>query len=89
MSSLLPTGQMNQQIFQLGLTVETISAYLLCCALADEGRPLTRSDLLQVWTASPEALDRALAQLVGRAILEPADRQGAYRLLPASAWRRP
>lgn len=89
MSSSLPTGKMNQQIFKLGLAVETISAYLLCCALADEGRPLTRSGLLQVWTASPEALDRALAEMVDRAILEPADPQGTYRILPASAWRKP
>lgn len=89
MSSSLPTGKMNQQIFKLGLAVETISAYLLCCALADEGHPLSRSGLLQVWTASPEALDQALAEMVDRAILEPADPEGTYRILPASAWRKP
>ena len=61
MAASLPNPRMDQRIFRLGLPVETISAYLLCCALADEGHPLTRSGLLQVWNAAPEALDRALS----------------------------
>ncbi|HDI61253.1 MAG TPA: hypothetical protein ENF48_13040 [Desulfobacteraceae bacterium] len=88
MPDSLPGAKMNQRIFKLGLAVETISAYLLCCALADEGRPLTRSGLLRVWTASPGALDRALSELIDAAILEPVDTEDGYRILPASAWRR-
>ena len=88
MAASLPNARMDQRIFRLGLPVETISAYLLCCALADEGRPLTRSDLLQVWNAGPEALDRALVELVDGAILESTDSADEYRILPASAWRK-
>jgi hypothetical protein len=87
MAASLPNGKMDRQIFKLGLSVETISAYLLCCALADEGRPLNRSSLLQVWNAAPETLDRALAELVERAILQSTDPAGEYRVLPVSAWR--
>jgi hypothetical protein len=88
MAASLPNAQMDQRIFKLGLAVETISAYLLCCALADEGHPVTRSGLLQVWNADPDTLDRALADLVERAILETTDPAGEYRISPTSAWRR-
>jgi len=78
---------MDQKIFSLGLAVETISAYLLCCALADAGRPVTLTDLRTVWTATTAALDKALDDLARHAIVVPAD--GAYRISPATCWRRP
>ena len=88
MTASLLNARMDQQIFKLGLAVETISAYLLCCALADERRPVTRASLLQVWNAAPGALDRALAELVERAFLDHSGPADEYRILPTSAWRK-
>jgi len=78
---------MNQKIFSLGLAVETISAYLLCCALADEGRTITPDALGHVWAADAEALETALGELADHAILAP-DADGTYRLLPVADWRK-
>ena len=84
---------MNQEIFRLGLPVETVSAYLLCCALADGGRPVTQRDLLAVWTGTPEALNTALAELTRHGIVAPDDPPGSsarsYRMLPSARWQRP
>jgi DNA-binding IscR family transcriptional regulator len=87
MPVLPAAGPMDQKIFSLGLPVETVSAYLLCCALAEDGGPVTRPDLLAVWNATPEALDKALAELVNHNILTPVEAAGGHRLLPPENWR--
>ena len=82
---------MSRKIFELGLPVETVSAYLLCCALAQEGQPAGRQNLLAVWNAAPAALDEALSELQARNILarqETGTIDGPeYRPQPATAWR--
>ncbi len=82
------SAAMNQKIFAMGLAVETVSAYLLCCALADEGRPLTGAELQTLWVAGPDALATALADLSNHGIIA-SDDDGTWRLLPAGGWRRP
>ena len=81
---------MDQKIFQLGLAVNPVSAYLLCCALADEGRPVRRRDLLAVWNESTSALDAALTDLISRGILAPvegcAPTEPEFRLQPVPDW---
>jgi hypothetical protein len=79
---------MSQEIFRRGLAVETVSAYLLCCALKDEGRPIHRETLLSVWNAAEEALDAALSELLADRILVPQQPDGGYALQPTAAWRR-
>ena len=81
---------MDQRIFQLGLPVESVSLYLLCCGMADSGGPITRQALAQVWNSTPQALDSALADLVRRGILQSlgaeANDSTEYVVTPATQW---
>ena len=81
---------MEQKIFDVGLPLETVSLYLLCCALADADTPISTRSLLAKWNADRETLTRGLDTLVERKILEPkvSDRQGnsVYRVLDATQW---
>lgn len=60
---------MNQKIFSMGLGVETVSLYLLCCAVADAGAAIQRTTLLEKWNGSPISLDQELSRLEDRNIL--------------------
>lgn len=61
---------MNQTIFQIGLSTEAISTYLLCCSLADDGTAISTKNLLSVWNSSKEALTESLQALEERRILK-------------------
>lgn len=76
---------MNQKIFALGLPVETVSLYLLCCALADQGTAITEENLQQVWNDSPQRLSQSLAELAARRIVEPA--AAGFHLNPPHRWQ--
>ncbi len=54
---------MNQKIFQMGLSTETISLYLLCCGIVDSGATLSTKNLLEIWNASPEAMNASFLEL--------------------------
>ena len=60
---------MNQMIFKLGLSVETISVYLLCCSLSDMNTTITEKKLLEVWNDSRQSLTDALGDLEKKRIL--------------------
>ena len=70
MSTTYPEPSMRQQIFSMGLAVETVSLYLLCCAVADAGMPITREALSEKWNESIGTLDRELERLTNRNIIE-------------------
>jgi hypothetical protein len=76
---------MDQKIFELGLAVETVSLYLLCCALADQGTAITQENLQKVWTDSPQRLSQSLAELAARKILQPA--AAGFQLNPPDRWQ--
>lgn len=76
---------MNQKIFALGLPVATVSLYLLCCALADQGTAITRENLQKVWNDSPQRLSHGLSELAARRILEPAG--SGFQLNPPDRWQ--
>lgn len=82
---------MSQRIFSMNLPVESVSLYLLCCALADAGTPITIDALQARWNDSEEALHREIASLEKRNILRARDAGGAsgsgYRLTADTAWR--
>jgi hypothetical protein len=83
---------MHQEIFTLGLPVETVSLYLMCSAVSSEGQSIERRQLSATWNGTAAALDKALAELVQRGILEQAStgaagQQPRYRLTPLSRWR--
>ena len=60
---------MNQKIFTMDLDVETVSLYLLCCAVADAGAPITERTLQEKWNGSPETLAMHLGYLEDKSIL--------------------
>ena len=83
---------MRQAIFSMDLAVETVSVYLLCCAIADAGVAVRQTALEDKWNGSPSALQDALSQLQDRHILSCAqDREHnepVYQLEPEKRWRR-
>lgn len=82
---------MNQDIFKLGLSVETISVYLLCCGLTDQGAVISTKNLLGVWNGSPEALYEGIKILEERNILLKiiSDREdkNVYKLTDIKSWK--
>ena len=68
--SATPTGRtMSQKIFTMDLDVETVSLYLLCCAVADAGVPITERTLVEKWNGSPTTLAMHIAYLEEKNIL--------------------
>ena len=82
---------MNQLIFKIGLSVENISLYLLCCGLADADTAITARNLQEIWNDTPESLTEGLRLLERKNILRraPADRQGRsdYQLTGVEHWK--
>jgi hypothetical protein len=78
---------MDQKIFEMGLSVEGTSLYLLMVPLSDSGVPLDRENMARFWNASPEEMDRALVELRGRGVIDRGS-QGEWFILPPSDWRR-
>ena len=65
-----PTGRtMSQKIFTMDLDVETVSLYLLCCAVADAGVPITERTLVEKWNGSPKTLAKHIGYLEAKNIL--------------------
>ncbi|MBA3028355.1 MAG: hypothetical protein FP816_06000 [Desulfobacteraceae bacterium] len=80
----------NQKIFDLGLSVETVSLYLLCCGLTDEGRRVSFKEIQSLWNSSEEALQSSLADLekrnILRKILSDQDGHGIYGVMGPDKW---
>lgn len=81
---------MSQKIFSMNLGVETVSLYLLCCAVADAGAAITQTTLQEKWNGDRNALERGLGQLEDRNILsrEDVETKGepAYRVVDEKKW---
>ena len=86
--SIHPTR--NQKIFDLGLSIETVSLYLLCCGLTDEGRRLSFKEIQSLWNGSEESLQSSLADLekrnILRKILSDPEGQGIYGVMGPEKW---
>lgn len=82
---------MNQKIFTLNLSVEAVSLYLLCCAVADSGAAITTSTLQDKWNGSPAALERELDNLEKRRIVRrdeaSAPEAATYLLMADKYWQ--
>jgi len=82
---------MNQAIFNIGLSVETISVYLLVCGLTDAGRNVTTKNLAEVWNGTEEALDQGLQDLEGRHIihrfLSDGEENAVFKVLDNQRWK--
>jgi hypothetical protein len=82
---------MNQKIFSMSLGVETVSLYLLCCAVADAGAAITPRILMDKWNGDRSSLERELLSLEERNILCRTDAEGqddpVYRIVDDKNWR--
>lgn len=81
---------MNRRIFDMGLPVETVSTYILCCTLMDQGRSISTKNLIEIWTGTEEELKEGLDNLEKKEIIAKrlADNSGAviYRLTDTEWW---
>ena len=81
---------MSQKIFSMNLGVETVSLYLLCCAVADAGAAITRTTLQEKWNGDRASLKRGLDQLEDRNIVcrEDGEAKGEpeYRVVDEKKW---
>ena len=84
------THTMDQKIFKMGLPVEAVSLYLLCCGLVDAGATVSTRNLLSAWAQTPEEMDKALQILEERGILQRilSDAgNSAYRIRKSENWK--
>ena len=81
---------MDQKIFNMGLSVESISLYLLFCGLTDEGNKITTKAVLDIWNGGQEALTNSLHDLEKRNIIRKiiSDDAGndVFRLVSSEKW---
>lgn len=91
MNSQNQTPAMNQKIFKLGLSVETVSVYLMCCSLADTDTTISTKKLSEMWNSTRASLLEGLKDLETRNILRRiiSDRAGnnVYNLLDVKNWQ--
>lgn len=91
MSSQNQTPAMNQKIFKLGLSMETVSVYLICCSLADTDTTISTKKLSEMWNSTRASLLEGLKDLETRNILRRiiSDRAGnnVYKLLDVKNWQ--
>ncbi len=91
MSSQNQTPAMNQKIFKLGLSVETVSIYLMCCSLADTDETISTKKLSEMWNSARASLLEGLEDLETRDILRRiiSDRAGnnVYKLSDVKNWQ--
>lgn len=82
---------MNQKIFQMGLSTETVSLYLLLCGMADSGATLSTKNLLEIWNASSEAMHTSFLELEDRGIvlriISDGKANNIYRLTDVHDWK--
>jgi len=81
---------MNQMIFNTGLSMESISLYLLCCGLADGNTSLSVKNLMTLWNSSDESLFTSLQDLekrnIIRKILSDRDENAIYKMTDIKDW---
>lgn len=61
---------MEQKIFEMGLSVETVSLYLICCAIEDSGAAITLRDIRKKWNGSEDDLAAGVEMLEQKSILK-------------------
>ena len=70
------SSRIDREIFNIGLAVETISLYLLCCGLLDAGASPSKELLRSRWNASPQAFEASLKELEEKKIIRRIPSQG-------------
>ena len=85
------TKSMDQKFFNIGLPVETVSLYLLCCGLADTGSTISKKNILEIWNSSEEKLKDCLHTLEEKnilfRILSDGKEHDVYKLVDIEQWK--
>jgi len=82
---------MNQKIFKMGFSVETISAYLLCCGIADNGEAVSSKRIAERWNGTRESLIKGIEELeekniIRKIISSDQDKNIIYQLSDEKNW---
>jgi hypothetical protein len=62
---------MDRAIFDLKISMEATSAYILICSLMDEGRSPALVTVQSLWNGDDASLQAALDELMARQVLKP------------------
>jgi hypothetical protein len=85
------TPAMNQKIFTLGLSVETISVYLMCCNLRDNDTTISTKNLSSMWNGKETSLIQGLKDLeernILRKIISDKEENDIYQLSHVEKWK--
>jgi len=91
MNSQNQTPAMNQEIFKLDLTVETVSVYLICCNLSDNNTAISTKNLSSMWNGTEALLIEGMKDLeernILRKIISDGDEQNIYQLSDIKDWK--
>lgn len=79
--------QMDQKIFELGLSVEVVSVYLLCTGLADSGQELIFETIRSLWNGTDEELLAGLAELEKKRIIGVDSNHNVTEIMKPELWR--
>ena len=60
---------MDRAIFDLKISVEATSLYILLCALMDAGEDPTLENASSKWTGTQESLEQAARELIERGVI--------------------
>jgi len=69
MDDRIPCSIMNRRIFSMGLSIEAISAYIICCNLVDNGKTLSKANITHFWNSTLQDLVNGLEELIRRNVL--------------------
>jgi hypothetical protein len=82
---------MNQEIFNLGLSVETVSVYLICCNLSDNNTIISTKNLSSMWNGTEALLIEGLKDLeernILRRIISDGEEKNIYQLSDVKDWK--
>ena len=90
MDSQNQTPAMNQKIFNLDLSVETVSVYLICCNLSDNNTVISTKNLSSMWNGTEALLIQGLKDLeemnILRKIISDREEKNIYQLSDIKDW---
>jgi len=82
---------MNQEIFNLDLSVETVSVYLICCNLSDNNTVISTKNLSSMWNGTEALLIEGLKDLeernILRKIISDREERNIYQLSDVKDWK--
>jgi hypothetical protein len=91
MDSQNQTPAMNQEIFNLDLSVEKVSIYLICCNLSDNNTVISTKNLSSMWNGTEALLIEGLKDLeernILRKIISDGEEKNIYQLSDVKDWK--